>query len=216
MKFKFLNIALVSLVFSITFLSSLANAELIKIGHTISDTDTGLDWFALTATTGNSYNTMSSLLSDSNSIYFGYEYASFQQLKTLWQSAGYISTITPTADLRGGNSTNNNANDFLALQILTELFGVTGTNCCDRSSGIYKATSGTERLIWDWMTETQQYSTTWTQIKANPEATSWSVDNEIGHWLTRETPKDVPEPATIVIFALGIMGLASRRFKKQS
>ncbi|MGK0235656.1 MAG: hypothetical protein ACI9EK_002196 [Psychroserpens sp.] len=214
MRFKFLNTALVSLVFIITCLTSVANAELIKTGNIISDTDTGLDWFALTATTGNSYNTMSSLFSDSNSIYFGYEYASFQQLETLWQSAGYISTITPTADLYGGNKTNNNANDFLALQLLTGLFGVTGTNCCDRSSGIYKATSGTDRLIWDWMTETQQYSTTWTQIKANPEATSWSFNNEIGHWLIRETPKDVPEPSTLAIFALGLIGLASRRFKK--
>jgi len=33
---------------------------------------------------------------------------------------------------------------------------------------------------------------------------------------TREAePSQVPEPSTLVIFALGIMGLASRRFKKQ-
>jgi hypothetical protein len=33
---------------------------------------------------------------------------------------------------------------------------------------------------------------------------------------TVDIPTDVPEPSTLAIFALGIMGLASRRFKKQS
>ncbi|MEW6992546.1 PEP-CTERM sorting domain-containing protein [Colwelliaceae bacterium 6441] len=31
-----------------------------------------------------------------------------------------------------------------------------------------------------------------------------------------KTPTDVPEPSTLAIFALGMIGLASRRFKKQS
>jgi hypothetical protein len=33
---------------------------------------------------------------------------------------------------------------------------------------------------------------------------------------TVDIPTDVPEPSTLAIFALGVMGLASRRFKKQS
>jgi hypothetical protein len=34
-------------------------------------------------------------------------------------------------------------------------------------------------------------------------------------WAIRGTAVPVPEPSTLAIFALGIMGLASRRFKKQ-
>jgi hypothetical protein len=34
----------------------------------------------------------------------------------------------------------------------------------------------------------------------------------LGAWATYTV--DVPEPSTLVIFALGLMGLASRRFKK--
>jgi len=34
-------------------------------------------------------------------------------------------------------------------------------------------------------------------------------------WAIRGTAQEVPEPSTLAIFALGIMGLASRRFKKQ-
>lgn len=38
--------------------------------------------------------------------------------------------------------------------------------------------------------------------------------SSLGAWATYTV--DVPEPSTLVIFALGLMGLASRRFKKQS
>lgn len=37
-----------------------------------------------------------------------------------------------------------------------------------------------------------------------------------GAYLELETARQVPEPSTLAIFALGIMGLSSRRFKKQS
>ena len=42
---------------------------------------------------------------------------------------------------------------------------------------------------------------------------SWTINIE-GHTNEGQT-NDVPEPSTLAIFALGIMGLASRRFKKQ-
>ncbi|MDO6447576.1 PEP-CTERM sorting domain-containing protein, partial [Colwellia sp. 1_MG-2023] len=35
-------------------------------------------------------------------------------------------------------------------------------------------------------------------------------------WVTVTKSTDVPEPSTLAIFALGMIGLASRRFKKQS
>ena len=212
MKLKLLNIALVSLVLSVSCLTNVANAGLIKNGNIITDTDTGLDWYALTATTGNSYNTMSSLLSDSNSIYFGYEYASFQQLESLWQNAGYITAIAPLVSI--GNNTTTNATDILALNNLMGLFGQTGTNCCARSSGIYNAISGNSRLIWDWLPDAGGSGITYTGITTSPSAITWAPRNDIGHWLIKETPTDVPEPSTLAIFALGIIGLASRRFNK--
>ncbi|WP_019027981.1 PEP-CTERM sorting domain-containing protein [Colwellia piezophila] len=41
-------------------------------------------------------------------------------------------------------------------------------------------------------------------------------ETSLSHALVRTTPQDVPEPSTFAIFALGIMGLVSRRLKKQS
>ncbi|WP_245942505.1 PEP-CTERM sorting domain-containing protein [Candidatus Colwellia aromaticivorans] len=46
-------------------------------------------------------------------------------------------------------------------------------------------------------------------------ATGSNAANSIGFMLVREA-QDVPEPSTLAIFALGMIGLASRRFKKQS
>ncbi len=37
-----------------------------------------------------------------------------------------------------------------------------------------------------------------------------------GSWLVRQAATSVPEPSTLVIFALGLMGLASRRLSKKS
>jgi hypothetical protein len=41
-----------------------------------------------------------------------------------------------------------------------------------------------------------------------------NVSGGTGTWLTRQVM--VPEPSILAIFALGLMGIASRRFKKQS
>jgi len=41
-----------------------------------------------------------------------------------------------------------------------------------------------------------------------------SRSSNVGSWLVRAS--EIPEPGTLAIFALGMIGLASRRFKKQS
>jgi hypothetical protein len=47
-------------------------------------------------------------------------------------------------------------------------------------------------------------------LNQNPTDEWWAVDNVVIN-----DNVSVPEPTTLAIFALGIMGLASRRFKKQ-
>jgi len=64
-----------------------------------------------------------------------------------------------------------------------------------------------------------------TGVILRDDATGFELLNAVGHlsWADfREagwgtvTPSEIPEPSTLAIFALGLMGLASRRFKKQS
>ena len=47
------------------------------------------------------------------------------------------------------------------------------------------------------------------------EVTAGIPDQSLATWKVDTQGVDVPEPSTLAIFALGIMGLASRRFKKQ-
>jgi len=43
-----------------------------------------------------------------------------------------------------------------------------------------------------------------------------NIDNNVPYQMIDSTTVNVPEPSTLAIFALGMIGLASRRFKKQS
>ncbi len=57
-----------------------------------------------------------------------------------------------------------------------------------------------------------------TRVRKNNEWASIASSDSfrsIGFLLVREA-QDVPEPSALAIFALGMMGLASRRFKKKS
>jgi len=71
----------------------------------------------------------------------------------------------------------------------------------------------------------------WTEFTINYTATGADAGKKIGIYLgsaywddisltttanTNSAPSSVPEPSTLAIFALGLMGVASRRFKKQS
>lgn len=44
----------------------------------------------------------------------------------------------------------------------------------------------------------------------------WAADQPFSaNYIQGEAPQDVPEPSTLAIFALGLIGLGARRFKKQ-
>ena len=63
-----------------------------------------------------------------------------------------------------------------------------------------------------YVSDSQCYYTSQTTI--NHTSSKILASNVIGSLLIRAT--HVPEPSTLAIFALGMIGLASRRFKKQS
>jgi hypothetical protein len=58
----------------------------------------------------------------------------------------------------------------------------------------------------------------WVNISENSGTQSilgWGYESIAGQALAAGVTTSVPEPSTLAIFALGIMGLASRKFKKK-
>ena len=64
--------------------------------------------------------------------------------------------------------------------------------------------------VWPWGKRTAiDSNATWIW-------TSKAYDDNNVYFSAAITATDVPEPSTLAIFALGLMGLVSRRFKKQA
>jgi len=59
------------------------------------------------------------------------------------------------------------------------------------------------------------YTTSWTSQKVDASSFTIRASGNGNGFRVREVQFDVPEPTTLAIFALGLIGLASRRLKKQ-
>ncbi|WP_232368358.1 PEP-CTERM sorting domain-containing protein [Alteromonas sp. MB-3u-76] len=92
-----------------------------------------------------------------------------------------------------GVSLSANTSYWLALDS-----GVLGTNNTSGFSG------------WLWTNESVKGSSS---VYGGP--TNWNVPNGADNAFQLHASVDVPEPSTLAIFALGMIGLASCRFKKQ-
>jgi hypothetical protein len=72
------------------FLSSIspfASSEIVDQGSYVTDTDTGLDWLKVTATTGLSYDDVSSSM-DEGEQFYGWRYATGSNFNTLLNNVG--------------------------------------------------------------------------------------------------------------------------------
>jgi len=191
MNIKMLKAVCAGLIFT---LSGFANAGIIDHGgHTEVN---GIDWLDWTSTQG---MTQSQALAAND----GWRAATLDEFRimlndvfaktVLWHSDGtghagteHIPLVMLFRQMFGGTYPNDNWASYALIQGA----GVVGVN---------------QHLLFDGYLP-DQYG-------------NYETKNEImGIALVRETslPTDVPAPSSLAIFALGMMGLASRRFKKQS
>jgi hypothetical protein len=191
-----------------------ANAGLIKSGSIISDTSTGLDWMELSATTDITYNQMLSNFNDPNSLFYGFEYATFTQIQVLFNSEGYSGDFYDyVADFGSRN----------AVSQIYDLFGRTGTSCCDRGDGMFLNENGG---FVDWFYYIPEIGASESLVRVldnliDPNVVFWdgsssSNNNEMGSWIVRKTSKSVPEPALLAMLGLGLAGIGFLRKNKKS
>jgi len=161
------------------------------------DASTGLEWLDLSVTRGNSI-----LQTEGESFFGDFRWATTTELDALFDivfdGSGYRSSTNAT--LIG------NAEYFVAL-----FSAYTGQNF---SQGVSRgAVSGVNSYGLGYVS--YNFNSTNMGVQDTLSNCCWSETDSgpnIGSWLVRST--DVPEPSTLAIFALGMIGLASRRFKK--
>jgi len=233
MKFKFLQAASASLMMSVCGFS---NATLITHNGYTLDTDTKIvsngvvEWLQWSETKGDSIDSALALNGGD-----GWTLANVQHMNGLFGNFGWAPSIDENIDATTYGvytpaTTTDNFDHFI------ELFGYTytcvGGQCSDEPDYVTRAIIGYD-LDGDLkyggaVVVNGGVNSTYSSIR-DPRATIFS-DNEFfwhrsdtysrsGIALIREIPQltsSVPEPSTLAIFALGMIGLASRRFKKQA
>jgi hypothetical protein len=176
--------------------ANFAHATLIDKGSQTYDSTTGYMWYDLTATAGISYNDMLNNFAQKSSLYYGYRYATKDDLNTL---ASHVSNGPSLAEL-------------------LVLFGQTGSNCCARSDGFYddQTANGTVG---------QAYVIPYSSWIVNPNVVNFIGDfrgandvnwagtgNLVGSWILKaEAPASVPEPSSIALFAGAALAAAALR-----
>jgi len=198
MKFKFLKAAVVGAVLSV---SGFANSALVLLVDLTVE-----DQLTISATSGLSLATVSG----SDTVGFS--------LMDLLGSSGFSDTLV-SGSLTSANQTSNGS------PILSNSGGSNNLNVWGITDDPFMTfTAGS--LAFSGQVMTNVDAATYANLLAgqisgdvlapfdNFIVTDESQASLIGTW--ERVVQDVPEPSTLAIFALGLMGLASRRFMKKS
>jgi len=211
MNNKFLNTALAGLILSVSCLVNVANAGLIV---DIVDDGNGFAKFSLS---GSSTNLSPYHQAGDGAWVHGYN--SVIGLFDTSFSGGMYTLSNNTSSFSVNGSQVATFTDIRFSQGIDGLFGlITSTNIQVNSN-----------VAFSWAGEfnsNMQYSTfnsgtyafdDWGYYFGHRRALEGGYTINVGNVSTANNdPTNVPEPSTLAIFALGIMGLASRRFKKQA
>ena len=175
-----------------------------------SDTDTGLDWLDMSFSLNQSYNIVVDRLADPVDTLYGWRHASVSEVVTLWNHA----TGETWGGIQGYWSMYDGWTDAVAAHVgygydngyTQYIYGLT--------SDFTSATSVAMGVLVD-----SQYQPGEDGAWTNQSIASTSSASYISSWLVRGTqtsdgPAPVPEPSTMLLFSLGLAGLAIARRRK--
>jgi len=219
MKFKFLQAAVIGLMLSVC---NIANAGIINTTNSsFIDNTTNLEWMDFGVNNQFTYNYVAGQLS-TGGVYDGWSLATEDQVITLWNNMFY-SLVGYTASSVGTylslKDIQNNLNVTTGMyentwQYLTQIIGANLTSSYNiESIGLFK--TNTDRISFAQIkiaNEDYNFSSRagiYNPTSANAFLSS-RVDNKYSTFLVKNvlSTTSVPEPSTLAIFALGLMGLA--------
>ncbi|MCJ8318134.1 MAG: PEP-CTERM sorting domain-containing protein [Colwellia sp.] len=229
MKFKFFNSVFSSLLLSATCLVNVAYAGIIPYGlQTDISTSTVVNdwgWSECFVTSGSSTTLISNVLSgcSGDSLMMAVRFTGSDQFEILGASS--FATATQWINSQVGSVGLNNWDNGLNWYFNDKSWGfTTGNNIWQQSADTH--------INQNWAGLESREGNNGISYHASGTGASHSLNGGWGYnddgnwkslypsgiervWLTTNAT-DVPEPSTLAIFALGMIGLASSRFKKQS
>ena len=223
MKLKFLQAAVASLILSVC---NMANAGIIDTANnSFIDETTGLEWMDFGINNHYSFDQVQALLT---SEYNGWSLATEEQVVDLASNAfsfgsGGIhpSNIDLYSSYQGTNGNYNQIFDAMGYNFTSLDFYPAPLDYYYSHGLFLDSFGGFAALNILNNVDTPQNEFDVVEVRGrllNGHLSSFdgSISNsQFSTLLVKSTPSEVPEPTTLAIFALGIMGLAARRFKKQ-
>lgn len=213
MKFKLFKVIITCAALTIT---SNATAGLITntTNDSFIDETTGLEWMDFGVNNIYSYNEVSALLTSS---YSGWNLANESQVLDLWHNA--FSGIASSSEKYTSGTTFvvYEGSGISGLSNFETVMNAMGYNTSGYSNGRFLNDAGGLSSTHYNLSRIQ--NSIYTNVMRDVGFTERDFlvqSNGFSTMLVREVRQEVPEPSTLAIFALGMIGLASRRFNKQS
>ena len=232
MKFKFLKTTLVGTMLSVSCLVNLANAGAIidTVNDSFIDANTGIEWMDFGINNIYTYSDVVSQLGEGG-IYQGWSLANKDQVYTMWANAFLglgASYENPDHFSLGQLLINDGANidgsviEQVVLKMGYNVQGNIGTvDDVEQANGIFEGTDGLSDVYFWNRTENFGLSPhNDVAVLRDDSNKDFLADETLVNFSTMlvktsSLPAKVPEPTSIVIIALGIMGLGIRHFRQQ-
>jgi len=213
MKFKFLNIILAGFILSASCLVNISNAGLITDtdNNSFIDETTGLEWMDFGVNNSHTFDQVKGLLS---TTYAGWTLATQTEVLTLWHNAFADDATTISISDSGARYADYRVFTTVGRLAYKDIYVKMGDRKYDML-GWFEDDTGSLSYTYYNVSGIPTLNTLVYGRGINYDAERDKSGSANSTMLVRTSLESVPEPSTLAIFALGILGLVSRRLKKQ-